>query len=36
MQFQDATTNAVVTLSTFDIKQLPVLQTPDLAIALDR
>ena len=30
-----ATTNAVVTLSTFDIKQLPVLKTPDLAIALD-
>ena len=30
-----ATTNAVVTLSTFDIKQLPVLETPDLAIALD-
>ena len=30
-----ATTNAVVTVSTFDIKQLPVLETPDLAIALD-
>ena len=30
-----ATTNAVVTVSTFDIKQLPLLETPDLAIALD-
>ena len=30
-----ATSPASVTLSTFDIKQLPVLKTPDLAIALD-
>ena len=30
-----ATTNAVTTLSTFDIKQLPVLDTPDVAVALD-
>ena len=30
-----ATTDAVVTLSSYDIKQLPVLDTPDIAIALD-
>ena len=32
---QETTTNAITTLSTFDIKQLPVLDTPDVAVALD-
>jgi hypothetical protein len=30
-----ATTDAVVTLSSSDIKQLPVINTPDVAVALD-